>query len=378
MNISKPKQQKQVVVVFDWSLVTFALWSRMGSPSYEGKTDVELIEFARNVAESMWYYTNRFPEAEYIIAMDAPSKKYWRVPYLEEYYKKTVELYQDEESNTWVMMYNKAYYFIKYSEISGSWFQVKLKVKELDRVMCTHTRYTGDVPDYLQEFFPRYKKRVSSWTYETSYADFKKAVVGLAKNMAGTIQGKWVMVDKAEADDIAYAVSELYPSRTLVYVTNDADWRQIGASHMFANFIDPIKRQNFVELDRTQAKYDLWVKIIMGDKSDTIPGIALHGKSGLVGKSRAESIVQTVGLAAIGDWLKKNAEIPTLNRNLKLIVLKNTPKEIKDKVKNEIINYKKVVYNPYKWEDYGLELVEKLSIRAQAEFDALNFLPPNG
>jgi hypothetical protein len=375
---------KQKIVIYDWSLITFAVWSRMGNPQYKGITDIEEVEFTRNLALDMYYYACRFPEAEHIIAMDAPSKGYWRMPYMEDYYRKHATLLQKEIDGEleYILSYNRSSYEIRFSEVAQKWVQKKLNLSTLaKKVLTTYDNVEG-IPEYLVEFFPRYKKRVSNWPYQTSQADFKKLCFSLGVNIAKTMNAKWIRVDRAEADDIAQAVSELYPSRCLIFVTDDADWKQIASTHMWANFINPKSKQQFVNLDHETSKYDLWVKIIGGDKSDTVPGIALKNGSGLVAQKRAETLVQTLGYDGLKKYLKQNAVTHTLNRNLKLMVLKNCPEDIKEAIKQAILNFAHKPLPPAKdWKAYtkGVEpirwLSDSVSIKARAESDARNYLP---
>jgi chitinase len=151
---------------------------------------------------------------------------------------------------------------------------------------------------------------------------------------------------------------------------------------MWSNYINPKSKQQFVNLDHETSKYDLWVKIIGGDKSDTVPGIALKNGRGLIAQTRAETLVQTLGYDGLKKYLKQNAVTHTLNRNLKLMVLKNCPEDIKESIKQAILNFTHKPLPPAKdWKAYtkGVEpirwLSDSISIKARAESDARNYLP---
>jgi hypothetical protein len=363
-----------VKVVLDWSIISHTIWERMSSPQYEGATDIEIQEFSRNTAEFVFYLYYRFPETDFIFALDAPKKTYWRHEILNDYYKKHIVVFHNDTDNSYIFHYNKAYYHITYHEPSAKWYQVKLNKTEYSELASAYTEVQG-VPEALLGFFPKYKKRISNWSYETPYDVFKKMSKAIGRNLARTVNGKAILVNGAEADDIAYVISDMYPAETLIYVTYDSDWKQIGARHLFTNYLDPRDKRAFVAFTSAEALFDIWVKIIAGDKSDTIPGIALEGKSQLLGKTRAEALVREMGTGDIGKYLRRKAERTMLDRNLKLIVLKNSPKELQEAIK-KAISLPMTQGKIYQWEDYGLEGLDQIRIQEEAESDGRNFPVP--
>lgn len=363
-----------MVLVLDCSLLAHLTWERMGSAQYQGESDIEIEEFSRNYAELIFYFRHRFPDAMMIFAMDAPKQTYWRMPYLKDYYEGIIETFYNKTDKSYILSYNKAFFHLTYHEESSKWYQTKLTKDEYNEISSDFKKILG-VPEELHGFFPKYKKRISSWHYETPYDVFKKMSKAISKNLARTCGGKAILVKHAEADDIAYVVSTMYPADNIVYVTNDSDWRQIAIGHLFAHFIDPKNKREFVPLDATQARYDLWVKIIAGDKSDTIPGIALKGKTQLIGKVRAENLVREIGVKDIGKYMKRHAEPEMLKRNLTMIWLTKSPDWLKEKIRIAI-EMQTAYKPPLEWEDYGIKGTKQIQLTEEAESDARLFPVP--
>jgi 5'-3' exonuclease len=134
---------------------------------------------------------------------------------------------------------------------------------------------------------------------------------------------------RSEADDIiAVLIRETFNNKSCIIVSSDKDLHQLLANPKIQQY-DPIKEKMVTCLN---PKKELDMKVLIGDKSDNIPGIKNR-----VGPATAESILRT----GVKDFLDKEDKEITENyqRNRVLIDFDYIPNEIKQSIINTYNNY---------------------------------------
>lgn len=340
----------------------------MESKNYTPVYEYELAEFSMNLAKDILYYRERFPDAEMVFALD--DKRYWRQKIYDKYYAKNTKCYEiANEKDAYLLIFDGHRYRITFSEIAHRYISKTVPKADFAKMELLSINYEDLIPEVM-EFIPKYKgaRLEATWKATTTKAEFKAFLPKYAKHLANLVNARVLQVKHCEADDIAYAMSVKFPADTKVYVTYDSDWRQIAMTDMFTHFVDP-RDKTVPEIDRIETHRDLMVKLMSGDRTDSIPGITL--KTGVsIGKDKANAIYDTYGRGT-HKYLQEKAD-SSYKRNIQLIHLKNMPETVLAHVKkgvDDIYNQygNRVKKESYTWEDFGLTARDILGVKNEAK-----------
>lgn len=356
-------------VVVDWSYLCINTWHRMGSKNYVEDKEGELEEFTKNIAERLYYLQARFKDADLIIATDSLTG-YWRHDYYTKWYEKYAKCFirvKGGEYATYFLEYDDKVFKINYWEAGRKWVETKLGKKEIEDEDWDNLEQITEVPDYIKALYPKYKgNRTTTWKYDTPYKEFKKICVALAHNVKGF---RVCHVDKAEADDIAYAVVKKYQGDNIALVTIDEDWDQLGMESMFVKkVIPPLWEEYYLGKDKAQI---VLVKKILNGDIDNIFSLTWKPGAKKVAKKSAETFIANRGIKGALQYLEQNAEPHTLTRNKKLVFLGNVPRDLLQNIYDTLDNAK-VNEGVNDWAKMGLDFATRTSIKTLAEAHALN------
>jgi len=267
-------------LLLDWSVLCHICWHRMNSPNYEARTNIEAAEFSRNIASTILELVTRFKPTELVFALDG--KGYWRNSAYDKYYAEHCVFYKDvsKEESIYYMVHDMKYYVLKYYSDLGKFKQDKLNKAEKEEFHrqlgeTITTVETSELSSDLKELIPTYKgnRKDSVWSYETSSKDAKILWSKCAYQLAETFEAKVIKVDMAEADDVGFVYAEDNVADNCIMVTTDSDWHQFLRKGLFLKFYRPDKCE-FVAKTPETASTELAIKIMSGDASDNIAGIA--------------------------------------------------------------------------------------------------------
>ena len=206
-----------------------------------------------------------------------------------------------------------------------------VKKFEATSVVLAFDDYRSFGKKWRKEIYPDYKfKRKDARDKSiVNFEKFFKVFNTFIDELQETFENMYVMmVEGCEADDIIAVLSkEVYTDREVVIISSDGDMTQLTQYSNVSQF-DPIKQKMLKPLNPIR---DLEIKILMGDKSDNIPGIKPK-----CGKVTAEKIIVN---GTLEDLLKDPIIKENYLRNLKLINLNYIPEDIKKDVKNSHENY---------------------------------------
>lgn len=133
------------------------------------------------------------------------------------------------------------------------------------------------------------------------------------------IQKIWF--ERLEADDIIYLTQRRLKQITdnkIVIITNDNDYLQLAAENI--NIIN-MQFKDITLRGQQNAKIDLYIKAIYGDKSDNIQKIA-----SFITKEKAH-VISKLDEKDMYKWLDENNVLNKFNFNMKLISFENIPSE---------------------------------------------------
>lgn len=123
-----------------------------------------------------------------------------------------------------------------------------------------------------------------------------------------------------EADDVAFLLVRKLraerPNDEIIIITSDRDYLQMTDAKV--QIVDGAGKRVVGSGD---AKKDLWIKIIMGDKSDNIPAIAKG-----CGKKTAETLAENP--AKLAEFVKKHKCQAELDRNHLLVSMDKIPHDL--------------------------------------------------
>lgn len=149
---------------------------------------------------------------------------------------------------------------------------------------------------------------------EEFYADFKKTFTNFM----------FLDVDKCEGDDIIGVLTKKLKDN-IIAISSDKDMNQLNEHPHYRQY-NPMKREMVESLN---PKFDLQIKILVGDKNDNIPAV----------KSRFGIVSATAAMADLTKFLDDNNLNDEYERNKTLIDLNLIPEEYKIKIMNEYNNY---------------------------------------
>jgi len=144
----------------------------------------------------------------------------------------------------------------------------------------------------------------------------------------------FLKVDDCEADDIIATLCYKSTGEEITILSSDTDLLQLQIGFPKIKQYDPMKNEYIQSIN---PKKDLFIKIIAGDRGDFIYGIKPR-----CGIKTAEKIIEK---NLLEEELKNEEVRKIYERNVKLIDLKNIPKEISENVWNIYSSYQKPQLN---------------------------------
>jgi|TARA_Y100000310_G_C20700829_1_gene829724 hypothetical protein len=411
MNNSKTKR-----LVLDWSVLMHANFHKIFTKDYLSNTDtgVEVDEFAFNLASNVLELVAQFDPEEVLLALDG--YKNWRVPLYEDHYMENIDYWKiiDEEKE-WYVKVDSILYKVWYNDAIEQWLVDKLKKDEIaampnleDEEVATffeggftpdwiteeypdaptHVEDHPDFKDGLKVIVPEYKgnRKGKKWIADTSNDEFRKHGRNLAYNMAPLLpQGKAVMCERAEGDDVAAKFVELCNEEEgfTVLVTVDQDLSQLHVEHNNLLIWNPRTRE-LQKQGPDKASFKLLCKLLGGDTSDNIRGVLFKdrktpfatvsfdpatdevkdGKSTVSWIRKIIDPLEKKGLRGAELWgpvyraIEKKVITPTWEKNLSLIYIPCVPEDIQEEIET-LIDEAPTEEAKYNWSDFGIDTTQE-------------------
>lgn len=211
-----------------------------------------------------------------------------------------------------------------------------------------------DNNSWRKDIFPYYKANRKEFRQSTDI-DWKalfEAMATVIKEIDSVFPYKVIKVSKAEADDIIAALARrcVEEQENCLVVSGDKDFIQLQIDNIFVKQYNP-RTDSFIT--HPEPKRYLFEHVIKGDQSDGVPNAYSLDDHYVVKTTRAKPVTKRK-LDDIWDnpcqFDKLLGEFPFIRRNIKLIDLKSTPREIKESVlssytkqvvkdKSKVLNY---------------------------------------
>ena len=332
--LSYPRSKNRLLVI-DWASVGYHQWHSMLSKHNAGVYDIDTSEkelkvWKTLVAAKIMKYIRLFNPMDVVIALEGDGK-IWRKKYYAEYYQENTEIFYDKSG--YYVRFDNFFYHVKKtpSGVTIDKLDPTKPVPNLTKI--DYEKLSPEAKQVMEDVIPSYKgtRKLLPWKHLTPKAVWTKVRDEFAFQLGEIIRAKNIRDFESEGDDIIYVAVRYYEPKyeSIVLVSGDGDCTQL------------LNQKNLIiynnNKDNLVTCHDpnrfLNVKVLSGDKSDNINGMALPGKKVQLGETGADNLFESVGgncyaAAKSGGWEKQYL------RNRKLIDMSFIPLEIETRVKN--------------------------------------------
>jgi 5''-3'' exonuclease (including N-terminal domain of PolI) len=344
---SYPSSDNRLLIV-DWSSLSYHMIHSIPARKRNGtligaeNAEEEVEIWKKMMFDEMIHIIKLFNPMDVILTREG--KNGWRHDYVRQYYGENTEIYYDDKAY-YVRFDNRLYVLTKGPD-DEILVEEKNPVKDSSILPEKH-RKLKDMPPEKQRMFWEYKlpngypllpvykgkRSVSKWELNVEKKDWLAVKDSFIDEIAPLIRAKVVGYEKAEGDDVAYVAVDKYKDEydSIVLVTRDSDMNQLLTNPKLVIY-------NHVSKNMTEcpnAKDFLEIKILKGDNSDNINGMALPGKKNKLSDGGATAMFES------GDYVdraKSEGWYCQYIRNQKLINLAYSPMEVKDELSKEMDN----------------------------------------
>lgn len=399
-----------MILTIDWSLYAYKTWFQMKSPNYHAQSELELEEFARNMAKLVYGFKKRFKPDDLILALD--DKIPWRTGYYKSQYRQFTNFWKNlHEPQYWVVSFDREYHVCKWHTGTETWVYKKMGKPEwtafevetqkgvdwlflkqgktpesiLEQYPEAH-KTVFDHPDWagIKKIVPGYKgnRANAKWNFETPKSEWKDHVEALAYNLASVVGGRAIKAPLAEADDVASRVARKYSGEDIVFCTADQDWYQLTLTGSRTSIWDTFKR-DWVINGPESMKFKLFCKILGGDSSDNIKGCCIDGRAPLPnvdwekdgktikGGKTTEKYLRKVLIECGNDYTAVHAAFlatqdnESYTRNFNLVQLGQIPADISKQI-DHLLDTVVPEKSEYKLSDFCVDIKQQREIESES------------
>lgn len=330
-----PASNNRLVIV-DWASLAYhqlhALNSKVKSARVvEFNTpEDELRVWRAGMLSKMMRYIKLFNPKDILLSKEG--NKVWRSDYVKGWYSEYATVAYD---NTGYYLRFDNFLFKFYKDRSGEIISEKLDVVKDLELVPDNAKPLKDMPQRIQDMcwldvLPKYKgtRSKSEWPFlidKSEWRDYKEI---FADELGKVFRAHVIGHGEAEGDDVIYVGLNHWKEKydSIVLITRDSDLNQLKTveklmifNHVKEEFVDCPKPRNFCEC-----------KILSGDKSDNINGIALPGKKTQLGEKGAVKLFESTG--NIYNKAEKEGWDTQYIRNQRLINLDYIPTHIQREI----------------------------------------------
>jgi len=203
---------------------------------------------------------------------------------------------------------------------------------------------------WRRDFFPYYKanrsqvRKTSDVDWAELYACLKKIKDELIEYFPYTV----IQIEKTEADDIIGVLARhcIEQQEACLIVSGDKDFIQLQADNIFIKQWDT---KNERWMTDANPKRFMFEHVMRGDLADGIPNVYSPDDQ-FITKAARQKKITTKLLDTLWEQGLESADLPYLKRNITLIDLRRTPKELQEQIiaayhsspkknKSQVLNY---------------------------------------
>ena len=352
------KTSKNRLLEVDWSSVAYHQWHSMVSKKNAGRFEIitsedEIRVWKNLMVGKMMRYIRLFNPKDIVFSLEG-SGVIWRKTEYAKYYSTKTKIYYD--STGFYVKFDNFVYLVSKST-DGTFIKTKLDpMKPIPGKEIEYSKLSITAKEALRDVIPEYKgtRKKQPWKFITPKAEWVKIREEFVYDVAKIFRAKVVGHPLAEGDDILYVSTKFNETRysDIVMVTGDSDFMQLLDQPNFVIFDH--RKEQIVEC--VDPKKYLEVKILSGDDSDNINGIALPGKKVQLSVDKATVMVESIGSAYA--QAKADGWDDQYLRNRKLIDMSSIPLDIHNEIRDTLSN---ATSDLAEWEAiYQIGLTDKL------------------
>lgn len=318
------------LLILDWASLSYHQWFTL--PYKKEHSDVPIETAAQELG--VWRVSmlheilkliKLFNPIDVVFTLEGENG--WRKEYVKEYYNANTTVYYDS-SAYYVRFDNRLYKLYKVNDV--------IEVMEMDIVkdvgsLPSTSKTLGELPERVRNMIwelklpnqdpmmPLYKGKRNKrpWNFIIDKNDWKLYKEQYATEVAKIVRAHVIGMDGAEGDDIVYVTSRYWEKKydSIVIVSRDSDFNQLLTqqnlkiyNHVDRDMVVCNKPEDFLE-----------IKILMGDTSDNINGMALPNRKTKLSEGGATTMFESGNYyqkAVTEGWdgqYKRNQKLINLN-----------------------------------------------------------------
>lgn len=324
------------LMIVDWASLAYHQMHSLKSEKRTTELNLETSEdeiavWNNHMLNKMLKYIKLFNPKDIVCALEG--KNVWRFDYVREYYDDNTLVYFD--SSAYYVRFDNCLY--KVFKDGNEYKFHPMDIISDSNIYSLKYRKLNELPEATQNIIwslylpngspmlPKYKgTRGDEWEFKTPKSIWKEHKENFAVELGKLYRAKCIRVEGAEGDDVAYVASQYLKSKydSIIVITKDSDFNQLLDdsklkiyNHYTDNMTECLSPVDYIEM-----------KILSGDSSDNINGIALPNKKKKVGKGTAKTLYE--GTTDVYTKAKDEGWDNQYIRNQKLINFKYIPTHI--------------------------------------------------
>ena len=336
---SYPHSNNRLLII-DWASLAYHQFHTIPYKKKNSDISIETAEdelrvWRSSMVNQVMKLINLFNPMDIILTREGTNV--WRDEYVRQYYNEHALVYYDSSS-----------YYLRYDNVLYKLYKVNgdIEIQKMDIVkdigsLPSTCKPLGEMPDRViklmwdmklpneDPLLPIYKgKRAKrAWDFEIDKKTWKQYKEEYTHTIANAFRAHVIGDDEAEGDDNVYVACKYWENKydSIILVTRDGDFNQLLSqknlkiyNHVTRELVVCNNPDNFLE-----------IKILMGDSSDNINGMALPNKKTKLAEGGATKLFES------GDYYDdavKQGWDHQYKRNQKMINLNYIPTHIQRRI----------------------------------------------
>jgi len=322
---------KNRLLIIDWSSLAYHQQFAMVSKHSTAYLDVdspedELHIWKTKMVSRVVDYIKLFNPRDIILTLEGDN--IWRNGFVKDYYNENATVYYDDTG--YYLRYDNFLYKVS-KDSKGELSIDKMDiVKDVNKIPKKHKK-PSELPDRVRKIFwdhilPKYKGTRSNqyWPFMIDKKTWKNNKESFLRDMEKIFRCHVIGKPEAEGDDVIYVSTSYWKDKydSMILVTGDSDMNQLLKQDNLKIYNH--KHANFVYCDKPEDLLE--IKVLSGDKSDNINGMALPNRKTQLGEKGATTLYESV--TNCYEQAKEEGWDNQYMRNKKLIDLSKIPTHI--------------------------------------------------
>jgi len=373
------RPSKNRLLIVDWASLSYHQLHALNAKAKTSHVvdfntpEDELRVWRAGMLSKMLRYIKLFNPMDIVLTKEGDNV--WRKDFVKEYYSEHA-----------IVSYNSVGYYVRYDNFlfglhkdaaSGDIIKQKMHpIKDADDIP-DNGKKLKDMPQRIQDMcweivLPKYKGQRSkqSWDFLVTRSDWRKYKEDFTHIIGKIFRAHILGHDEAEGDDAIYVSANHWEKKydSIVLITCDGDMTQLKYIEKLMIFNH--RTEEFKECQNPKTFCE--IKILAGDKSDNIMGMALPGKATQLADKGASNLFE----ATSNIYAKAQAEgwDNQYLRNQRLVDLSYIPTHIQRELVESLDNSRPVTCSTEEMQDMGYpdKMIQEINTMKNVGYYTLN------